>query len=256
MDLQQAIESLGGDIETLKREYDAVTKTLGMLGLSDYESRAYIALVAMGVGTADEIATVAQIPRTSAYKVMETLEEKGYVLSSPGRPRSFRPEDPAKLGTELSRRVEDTFAKLTHLQDVLHERGVPELVYTITGKEKVLEKIGELLETSTTSFVISTPQIADIRKRHERRFQHAVDRGLKITIITEPFVKVPAHTTLVRREGLIATDVISDGRRSLIASADLAACGFVDNAALSQHLAQFLDILVQERRRGQPASGA
>jgi len=49
------------------------------------------------------------------------------------------------------------------------------------------------------------------------------------------------------RKGLIATDIIADGERALLASPDLSACGFTDNAALAAHLESFLRILMAQK---------
>ena len=146
MDVNEVISKLGGDVEQLRKEYDSVSSSLSKLGLSDYESRAYLALVALGPNSANLVATIAQIPRTSAYKVMKSLESKGFVKEKSGRPASFTPVDPSELSRRFVAEVEDSFAKASSLKDLLSERGVPQLVYTIMGKERVLEKIGEMMD--------------------------------------------------------------------------------------------------------------
>jgi hypothetical protein len=48
----------------------------------------------------------------------------------------------------------------------------------------------------------------------------------------------------MRRSGLIATDVISDNKEALLASPDLNACGYTDNALLAEHMQRFLEIMI------------
>ncbi|HJX05069.1 MAG TPA: helix-turn-helix domain-containing protein, partial [Thermoplasmata archaeon] len=136
MDLKKAISKLGGNFEELQKEYLRVAGTFEKFGLSEYESRAYLALVALGSGSANFVASVAQIPRTSAYKVMKSLEGKGFAKEKPGRPVSFTPTDPEELSRKLVGEVEASFAKVATLKDLLSERGVPQLVYNIMGKER------------------------------------------------------------------------------------------------------------------------
>ena len=243
MDLKKAIAKLGGDLEGLQKEYVRVAGTFERFGLSQYESRAYLALVALGSGSANFVANIAQIPRTSAYKVMKSLERKGFAIEKPGRPVSFTPTDPQEISKRLIEEVETSFAKVTKLKDVLSERGVPQLVYTIMGKERVLDKIGEMMDKSEFSFVMSTPSPAEIRRKLGKRFSSALSRGVQITLITSPFVKAPQGVKVIRRKALIATDVISDGKTALLAAADLSACGYTDNEALSKHLEDFLRIM-------------
>jgi sugar-specific transcriptional regulator TrmB len=243
MDLKNLASKLGGDVESLRRQYSEISSTLSKVGLSEYESKAYLALVALGPNTANVVASVAQIPRTSAYKVMKSLEAKGFVKEKTGRPASFTPVDPDELSRRLVAQVADTFSKVGSIKDILSQRGVPQLVYTIMGKERVLEKIGEMIDKSETNFVISSPSISEFRRKLGKKFANAIGRGVQVTIITSPFVQAPHGVKIVRRKALIATDVISDGKTALLAAPDLSACGYTDNEALSRHLEDFLRIM-------------
>jgi sugar-specific transcriptional regulator TrmB len=243
MDLKEILSKLGGNVEELRREYIEASSILSKLGLSDYESRAYIALVALGHGSANLVASIAQIPRTSAYKVMKSLEAKKFVREKTGRPASFTPVDPAELSKRFVSEIEETFSKVSSLKDMISERGVPQLVYTIMGKDRVLDKIGEMIDKAELSFVMSSPSISEIRRSLGKRFANAVSRGVQVTVITSPFVKAPRGVKIIRRKALIATDVISDGKTALLAAPDLSACGYTDNEALSKHLEDFLRIM-------------
>ncbi len=247
MDLKKMVEQLGSDFDTLMSDYREVSGLLSRFGLSEYESRAYIALVALGTSSATFVAEVAQIPRTSAYKVMDALEAKGFAKSKQGRPRSFSAEDPSEVSKRLVSDTEQVFSKVSRYRDLLSQRGVPQLVYTIMGKPRVLEKIGEMLDKSERSFVMSTPTISKIHGPLGKKFANAISRGVLITIITSPFVKAPRGVTVIRRKSLIATDVISDGKTALLAAPDLSACGYTDNEALSKHLEDFLRIMGESR---------
>src|SRR2546425_371136 len=138
---QDLSKLLAGGVD-LDQEFERATRTLESIGLSGYEARGYIALVAHGYGSAETIAETAKIPPTSAYKGLQSLCQK------------------------------------------------------------------------------------------------------RFTIITEPGQKIPEGASVVNRKGLIATDVIVDGSAALIAAPDLSACGYTDNASLSRHLENFLEIIM------------
>ncbi len=231
---------------SLKAEYEALKTGLESLGLSSYESRAYMALVAYGYGDAEFIAKTAKIPRTSSYKALSGLQKKGFAVSSEGRPRVYRPISPENLKEKFVKRIEETFEKLALLRDMVSEYGEPQIVYTIAGKDKVLKKIGELLDTTTGRFMIATPAISEIREELSKNFSAALTRGVEITVITEPFQRSPPCTKSFHKKGLIATDIISDGERALLAAHDLSACGYTDNPALAEHLENFLYIMISE----------
>lgn len=245
MDLKKAVSALGGDAESLLKEYAALSGTLQGLGLTEYEARAYVALVALGTSQANTVAELSQIPRTSAYKVMLSLEAKGFVRSKQGRPRAFAAVDPGEMGRALVARAEDAFGKISKVKDLLSERGVPQQVFTILGRDRVVEKVGEMLDKSEQSLVMSSPSISVLTRRLKRQFANAVSRGVTVTVITSPFVKVPKVSRVIRRKGLIATDVVADGKTALLAAPDLSACGYTDNEALSRHLEDFLSIMAE-----------
>ena len=231
----------------LEKESGAVSKTLESIGLSSYEARGYVALVAHGYGSAETIAETAKIPRTSAYKVLQSLCSKGFAISTRGRPTIFKPESPAKIKEKVIERLSESFDKLDLIHEILREKGEPQLVYTITGKARLLDKVGELLDRATESFIVATPSFYEIRERLSKKLENAIDRGVRVTIITEPMQKVPEGSTVYWRKGLLATDIIADGERALLASPDLSACGFTDNAALAAHLESFLRILMAQK---------
>jgi len=245
-------EGVKGLTETvdLAAEFKEASERLGMIGLSPYEAMTYIALVAHGFGDAETIAGTAGIPRTSSYKVLQSLQRKGFAIQTSGRPVIFKPEPPAKMRQLVEAQIRETFEKLELLHDIVGEKGEPQLVYTINGRKKVLAKIGEMLDSAAGKFLISTPVWAQIRDEMGKKFSNALKRGVEVTVITAPFQRVREKVRLIRNGSLIATDVISDGQRALLASRDLTVCGYTDNPELSNHMLRFLEILVGASQDG------
>lgn len=64
------------------------------LGLSDYEARAYAALVRMPNQTADQVSDEATVPKGRIYDVLNKLGDRGLVRSDRDRPRTYRAVDP------------------------------------------------------------------------------------------------------------------------------------------------------------------
>ncbi|MEE9174353.1 MAG: helix-turn-helix domain-containing protein [Thermoplasmata archaeon] len=242
--MEDALEGPRKELD-LQQETQEASAVLQSLGLTAYEARAYIALVAHGYGNAETISETSRIPRTSAYKVLSSLCDKGYAISTRGRPMIFKPEAPEKVKNDVLRRVSSVFEHLQVLHEVLMDKGEPQLVYTIQGKQRVLSKIAELLDTATRTFIISTPTLAEVRETLNKRIEAAVKRGVRATVITGPSQRVLPGAYTVQKPGLIATDIIADGERALIASPDLNVCGYTDNASLAKHLENFLLILME-----------
>ena len=235
--------STGVDLE---KEYETVSRTLESIGLSSYEARGYVALVAHGYGSAEAIAETAKIPRTSAYKVLQSLCTKGFAISTKGRPTIFKPESPGKIKLKVTEHIAETFDRLEMLYETLRDKGEPQLVYTIAGRGRVLEKIGELLDSCQEAFLIATPTMHEIRETLSKKMENAVHRNIRLTIITEPLQRVPEGSQVYWRKGLLATTIIADAERALLASPDLAASGYTDNANLAWYLESFLQILIDQ----------
>src|ERR1700691_1037345 len=148
--IEEVAASLGSEIS---QEYRRAVDVLGKVGLTLYEARAYIALVARGVGDAATVAQTAGIPRTSAYKVLESLSQKGYATPTGGKPILFRPRPPLEVAETLKTAIQEVFEKLATLHQIVGDHGEPQLVYLLAGRPKVIGKIGELLDQSTKSFI-------------------------------------------------------------------------------------------------------
>jgi sugar-specific transcriptional regulator TrmB len=236
-----------GDVD-LEEEYDRIVGVLQSIGLSNYEARVYTALVAHGFGDAETIAGTAKVPRTSSYKALQSLCSKGFAFSTSGRPSVYKPELPARLKDRILEEVSDAFDKLSLVHEIARDKGEPQLVFTITGKSRVIDKIGELVDKSSAKFIVATPAFSEIREAHRKRLEAAIRRGIRVTIITEPGQKVPEGAEVHWRKGLIATDIIVDGSEALLASPDLNACGFTDNPYLARHLEDFLSIMISHER--------
>ncbi len=240
--LEDVAASLGTE---LSEEFRRAVEVLGRVGLTVYEAKAYIALVARGVGDAATLAQTAGIPRTSAYKVLESLAAKGYAQPTGGKPLLFRPKNPTEVAASLRKDIEEVFEKLELLHRVVGEHGEPQLVYLLSGREKVLAKIGELLDGASREFLLTTPALAELRDDLGKKIANAVKRGVQVTFVTGPHQKVPEGVRLLARENLRATEVLSDGAHALLAAPGLDACGFTDNPILTAHLKQFLDVMLE-----------
>ncbi len=235
MDLNSAIE-----------EYRKIVESMEKLGLSQYEIKAFLALLMLGVGSAEVIAKNAKIPRTSAYKVLDSLEKKGFIVSSEGRPKMYKPENLKALKNRIIGEIDELFEKLEFVESIFMEKGEPQLVYTIYGKDKVMKKIAEMIDLAEDEIIISTPKISELRRSLEKNIERALKRGVNIIVVTHANQRVPPGVMVYRKKGLMATDIVCDNKSALLASPELNACGYTDNPALAQHLTHFINILIEK----------
>jgi len=240
------IEELAGmDMDTLLERYKKVRNDLSLLGFSEYETRAYIALVALQASDSESIALTAQVPRTSMYKVLDGLVKKGYASMTQGRPRQYAAEPPLVLKERMFSRLGETFDDLESINGILREKGMPQVIYTVTGQDRVLNKIGEFAGMAKKRIMLSTSNASALMGALDKKLADALGRGVEISAIIPPGQRFIKGAKIMRRTGMIATDIVVDGSNALIAGASLEACGFTDNAVLAQHLDGFLTMMMQ-----------
>lgn len=80
---------------------ESVVVGLKKLGLTEYEAKAYAALVGLGEATAREIHQASKVPRTRIYDILRDLAEKGFVEFVQGSPTYYRVVEPEKILEQL-----------------------------------------------------------------------------------------------------------------------------------------------------------
>ncbi|MEL9914425.1 MAG: helix-turn-helix domain-containing protein [Thermoplasmatales archaeon] len=234
-------------MEDFDKELQDISKYFEAFAMTDYELRGFLALVLLGASTPDTIAMTAKIPRTSTYKVLEKLEERGFITSLEGRPKVFKAKNIYEIRKTFSKNLDELFEKLTDLSEKLTERGLPQLIYTIYGREKVLEKMKELLNSAEKFAAISTPKLRELRQELGKEIESAITRNVVVSIVAPDNQRVPHGTRIFRNNSLIATDMVADGTKALIAAPDLSACGYTDNPLLADHINSYIDMLMNKK---------
>jgi sugar-specific transcriptional regulator TrmB len=76
---------------------DEVIQSLKQYGFTEYEAKAYAALVDLGRGTAREICEISGVPHGRIYTVLKALSDSGFVEVHEGVPTIFQPQDIAEV---------------------------------------------------------------------------------------------------------------------------------------------------------------
>lgn len=69
---------------------ESVVEKLQRVGLTEYEAKAYVALLNMHLSTATQVSERAGVPRTKIYSVLEALKNKGWIHMYSGVPLLFK----------------------------------------------------------------------------------------------------------------------------------------------------------------------
>jgi len=139
-------------------------KVLRELGLTDYETRAYLALLGRGVLTASQVSENAGVPYSKIYETLASLERKGWIETEQGRPGRYYPKAPsealatAKLQLEEKARVwEKTIS--SELQPFYERREIREKpdIWILRGEFSTIAKLKEMLEKAKSELMVAAP---------------------------------------------------------------------------------------------------
>lgn len=122
---------------------------LGQLGFTDYEARAYTALVRRSPLTGYELAKVSGVPRPNIYAVIEHLQQKGAVLAiginGGVKYASVPPEELlGKLSKSFQSHVREASSSLIQIQNITQV----DYIWHLKGYGNLIEKAKNILENT------------------------------------------------------------------------------------------------------------
>lgn len=154
------------------------------LGLTVYEAKIYLALVAYGAQNSKEIAFRTNIPKNRIYDSIASLERKEFVEVILGNPQKFKAVNPDLTLKEKISSLENLRKKLSEAFKK-QSLGKEENILILRGYENaVRRRIRDLSHTKKEycAFVgkeVTTPNLEML----SRELKNAVNRGVKIRLL-------------------------------------------------------------------------
>ena len=175
------------------------------LGLSEYEARAYRALLDAGPTTAKELSRASDVPMGRIYDVLSSLETHSLARSqSTSRPKKYVAVEP---DTALNRLLEDKLdeleAQAQQYEDIVDElteeldapEPVEEEFWTAAvGSEESIDLLVERLDAAADRIVMVVGQsssqfdIGDVGELVADRLEVALDRGAEVLLLMSPAI--------------------------------------------------------------------
>lgn len=160
---------------------DALARELQSLGFSEYEARAYIALLQSSPATAYEVSKSAGLPRANTYSALEACTQKGAVQPFSQQPTRYVPVDPQELLERIARDTSNRCNQLASDLSNLKAREERDFVWNLQGADKVNAKIGEMIEKATVHVWIKAHE--SVIEAHRKALRDAAKRRVGIMII-------------------------------------------------------------------------
>ncbi len=176
---------------------DSIDK-LVKIGFSEYEAKAYAALLRESPVTGYQLSKLSGVPRSMIYEVVGKLTARGAAMTlRTGRSTKYAPIPAAEFFDQLHREHEDLIDSLK--DDLTAFASAPNLdyVWNIEGHENIMAKAMEMIDQAETrvylailpaSFPALQPALGE-----------AIERGVRVVIYTTTDLDLPGAQVVVAR---------------------------------------------------------
>jgi predicted transcriptional regulator len=217
-----------------------ITPLLMRTGFSEYEARAYVALLGKNPASAYEVARSSGIPTSKIYEVISRLAEKGVVSVLDGKKgtKNYIPMEPSEFLEDLRSRTEAT---LEGLKGALSgaSRGDPDVscIWNISGYGHLMDKARRIISGAGETLLLSIWEEEAGALRDV--LDEAGQRGVRIAAVyfghawTGPGMTYqhPIHDSIYAEKGGRGLSVVADSADALVGA--IAPDGAVDGARSS-----------------------
>ena len=197
---------------------------LSEIGLSEYEAKAYLALLRHSPSTAYEIAKESGIPTSKIYQVIHKLTEKGICLLSeengktkhyiPIQPDEFLNQYKSTVGT-LVDSLKEEFTSIDSRQDASH-------IWNISEYDHLVDKAKRIIDSAQSMLLLSLWK--EELESLETSLRNAQGRGVQIALVHFGLPKLevgqvyyhPIEDTLYAEKGGRGFVLIADSQEVLI----------------------------------------
>lgn len=171
------------------------------IGLTPYESKAYIAILLHGPLSPNGVNQKSGIPRPRTYDVLNSLVGKGLLMEQPGRPAMYAAVDPRvgleKMIIDLERKVlrqleekrktaEKVSASLSKLHDRSREVAIKEERVWVTRRDSAfIARYCEAIRNTEKEFVVATPDINPPEKEVLEAVKHVLEKKKSVRVVRQ-----------------------------------------------------------------------
>lgn len=177
-----------------------IKEQLRRVGLTSYESEAYLALLQRREVTAEEISKMTSVPITRVYGTLEQLTQKGFARIVESRPKKFHAVSPEEARreylTQLRRNFETNLLTLGETMGNLQRQVEPiyveshlqvkaeELLEPLEDLRIMEKRTGDYVQEATEEIMISTALFSWLPKL-KTQLRKALARGVSVRILMQ-----------------------------------------------------------------------
>ena len=248
---------------------EKVLQALRALGLTEYEARAFLALVEHGEMDAQSLSHLSKVPYSKIYGVLESLRRRGWVSVRRGRPKIYYARAPVDVIKIERARVEEELKEVEavlveELQPIYERSRARERpdVWIIRGIEAVLDKAREMLANARSEVLLALPTAAkSLLPLLSPSLKHLRFLGVRISILAseelrEELSELEGLAEVRYRSGMFGGGLIVDGREALLVLSEPGARELMAIWSDYAELAHIAKVYFEHLWRGDPNAPA
>jgi sugar-specific transcriptional regulator TrmB len=160
---------------------DELVQRLQALGFSQYEARAYCALLQKSPANGHEVAKTAGIPTSKIYETLERLNQKGAVLVQRSEPTLWAPVPHRELVATLRSKMEATFSAVEQGLGQLGLEQDTRLTWSLSGRGNVIDSMRRAIDRATERLAAAIPAREVVELTPPLRA--AIERGVAVDLV-------------------------------------------------------------------------
>ena len=157
--------------------------TLKNLGFTEYEAKAYLALLEESPVTGYAVAKNSGVPRSKIYEVLDGLVARGDVIVSPGEPPLYQALSAKELIQKKRRQTDEQLKKAEdELNSLDRTKRDTENIWNISGYEAIIGRLLDCISRAQNHILLEiwSEDYASVSES----LQNAAKRGVRIIIIS------------------------------------------------------------------------
>ncbi|MGQ9564970.1 MAG: TrmB family transcriptional regulator [Candidatus Bathyarchaeales archaeon] len=209
---------------------DAARRVLRELGLTEYETETYLALLRGGMLTASEVSEQSNVPYSKIYETLNALEKKGWIEAEHGRPSKYFPKSPIEALAITKLQFEEKLSNwektiTTELQPLFEQREIREKpdIWILRGELNVLAKLQEMVGTVKNEIMIAAPVfVKPFSSVFVNSLKGLCEKNIKVFFMAAGaekdwnFEELSSMVDMRIRSSMFGGGVICDGKEALL----------------------------------------
>jgi len=154
---------------------------LQKLGFTEYEARAYLALLRHNPSTRYQLSQNAAIPESKIYEIVRRLQDKGIIAGLHGEPPRFIPLAPEHLLSQLEHKTQESLDFLSASLHTVANQPAVQWIWNIEGYEETLSKAEDLIKAAKQE--IAASMWHEEAERLSAALRASVERGVALNLL-------------------------------------------------------------------------